>query len=138
MAESRNDEKESAEDYEVGYRKPPKHSRWQKGQSGNPKGREEGLKNLRTDVKTVLSMEVNASAQGVKKTVSTQQAALLRLREQALGGSPKALDRLLSLASQFNNDPEAISKALVPEDIELVKIMQRRLRDGAWEDLEQG
>lgn len=25
--------------YEVGYRKPPKHGRFQKGQSGNPRGR---------------------------------------------------------------------------------------------------
>jgi hypothetical protein len=25
-------------DYEVGYGKPPKHSRFRKGQSGNPKG----------------------------------------------------------------------------------------------------
>lgn len=25
--------------YEIGYKKPPKHTRWQKGQSGNKKGR---------------------------------------------------------------------------------------------------
>jgi hypothetical protein len=27
------------DDYEIGYRKPPKHTRWKKGQSGNKRGR---------------------------------------------------------------------------------------------------
>jgi hypothetical protein len=34
------------DDYGVGYRKPPKASRWRKGQSGNPRGRQKGARNL--------------------------------------------------------------------------------------------
>ncbi|MCB1328394.1 MAG: hypothetical protein KDK28_02565 [Maritimibacter sp.] len=35
----------SGADYEVGYGKPPKHSRFRPGESGNPKGRPKGSKN---------------------------------------------------------------------------------------------
>jgi len=34
-------------DYEVGYGKPPRDTRFKEGQSGNPRGRPPGLKNLR-------------------------------------------------------------------------------------------
>ena len=35
-------------DYEVGYKKPPKHTQWEKGQCPNPKGRPRGAKNRTT------------------------------------------------------------------------------------------
>ena len=44
MDDSRDNKEpvEEAEQYSVGYGKPPVHSRFKKGQSGNPKGRPKG------------------------------------------------------------------------------------------------
>ena len=41
-------------DHDAGYGKPPRHSRFKKGQSGNPKGRPKGGRNFSTDVKATL------------------------------------------------------------------------------------
>jgi hypothetical protein len=45
-------------DYEVGYGKPPRHSRFVKGQSGNPRGRPPGAKNMKTLLTKALNLLV--------------------------------------------------------------------------------
>lgn len=42
-------------DYAIGYGKPPVHSRFRKGRSGNPKGRPKGRANLKTDLLAELT-----------------------------------------------------------------------------------
>ena len=95
------------DDYEVGYGRPPKHSQFKPGQSGNPKGRPKGSKNFRTDVVEVLDMPVQVAENGRSRRISSQRASLLRLREQALAGNARALDKLLDLASNYNDAEEA-------------------------------
>ena len=106
------------ERYEVGYGKPPKNSQFRPGQSGNPAGRRKGLRNLRTDVRRTLAMPIRVKEAGRTRTKSTQEGALLALREKALRGNERALDRLLELAERYNNDATEIGpgQALPAED----------------------
>jgi hypothetical protein len=104
-------------DHEVGYGKPPVNTRFKPGQSGNPKGRPKGTNNLRRDVQKLLKKGVPLNEHGRRRTVSTQEAALLRLREKALKGDARALDLLLELAGRFNNDdpPPAADNDMFPK-----------------------
>lgn len=97
---------DDSDEYEVGYRKPPLHSRFKPGESGNPRGRTKGTLNFATDLKHTLQTPITLTDPGKKpRKVSTQKAALLRLREKALKGDARSLDRLLDLARIFHTGP---------------------------------
>ena len=114
-------------DYAVGYARPPAHSRFQRGQSGNPRGRTKGVRNFATDVKATLNIPVKVKG-GKAHTVSTQEAALLRLREKALNGDHRALDRLLAFAGRYNDDAPALAaEHLSAEDEAILKNFTARL-----------
>ena len=103
--------------YSVGYGKPPVHSRFQPGQSGYPAGRRKGVRNLKTDVKRTLLKPVRLKEGGRMQKRTTQESVLLVLREKALRGDARALDRLLDLALRFNNDSaEAAATQSLPAD----------------------
>jgi len=104
--------------YDVGYGKPPEATQFKKGQSGNPNGRPKGTRNLKTDVVAVLKKPVPISEGGRKRHISTQEAALMRLRDKALKGDARALDRLLALAATYNNEElqELTTERLDTED----------------------
>ena len=51
----------------VGYKNPPEHTRWKKGQSGNPTGRARGQRNLKTDLAAELSESDQISEGGVPR-----------------------------------------------------------------------
>ena len=68
----------SDDSFEVGYKKPPPHTRFQAGKSGNTRGRQKGVRNLGSDVKRTLETPVKLNDAGKPRRVSTQEAALLR------------------------------------------------------------
>jgi len=98
------------DDDTVGYGKPPKTNRFKTGCSGNPKGRPKGSRNFASDLDDVLGSKITVTENGRKKSVSAQLAALMRLREKALKGDGRALNRLLSMADERSAERAAHSK----------------------------
>lgn len=133
MSDKEKGKDENANDYKVGYGKPPKEHQFPKNQSGNLKGRPKGARNFKTDVKETLKIPVRVTNNGQPRTVSTQRAALLRLREKALGGDARALDRLLGLAQTHNGEDlaDAAAETLAPSDQAILDnyVERRRRRD---------
>jgi len=113
-------------DYTVGYGRPPRHSQFRPGESGNPRGRQPGLNNFMTDLRRALRLPVKVKDGGRWRKMSSQEAALMLLRETALHKGARALERLLELAYRLNNEPapdaaeplSAADEAILSEYIE--------------------
>src|SRR4051812_27338039 len=70
---------------EVGYRRPPAATRFQKGRSGNPKGRPRDRHN-RPPYDTVLGQIMTIKEDGVERRVTAAEAFLLYMTKRGLEG----------------------------------------------------
>jgi hypothetical protein len=84
-------------DCDVGYGKPPKNSQFKPGQSGNPKGRPKGIKNLNTDLEEELNEKLVLTEAGKTIETTKQRAMLKSLFAKALKGDTRASNILLNL-----------------------------------------
>lgn len=132
---------EDKKDYEIGYGKPPKHGQFKKGQSGNPKGKPKGSRDLKTDVVSVLNSRIVVNENGQTQKVSTQFATLLRLREKALKGDSRAMDRLLMLAADYNNEEvprDQTSSSIDNDDAVILESYRQRILRGTKQNKKTG
>jgi hypothetical protein len=95
-----NENHDDDDDYEVGYRKPPRHTRFKPGRSGNPKGRRK--KNTERECFDALFVRtadapITINVDGRKRTVSTMEAVVLLQIRKALKGDPRAVKAVFDL-----------------------------------------
>ncbi|OUS36931.1 hypothetical protein A9Q94_07590 [Rhodobacterales bacterium 56_14_T64] len=84
-------------EFEVGYGKPPKNTRFKKGVSGNPNGRRKGTKNVGSMVRETFMRKITITENGKKKRVPVLEALLRQLVNGALKGEVRHMDRVLKL-----------------------------------------
>ena len=100
-------ESTNATSYEVGYRRPPLHTRFQPGVSGNPSGRAKGSKNFKTLLDTILNEQIALQEGSQSKKITKAEAIMRRLVIGALKGDSKSFGALFRLAEQTGQFEEA-------------------------------
>jgi hypothetical protein len=91
-----------------GYKRPPVHTRFVAGRSGNPKGRPKGTRNLETDLREELAEQIPIREGERSLRVSKQRALLKALLAKALKGDTRAAAIVLQL----------VAKVIAPEEAE--------------------
>lgn len=121
-----------SDEYEVGYGKPPRHTQFEKGHSGNPKGRPKGSINLPMLIRKILDEKVFVSGPR-RQRMTKLEVGLTLLANNVARGDLKALKLALPLRERaqerevFNNPPVI--------QVNFVKAKNGRpLREGEEED----
>jgi hypothetical protein len=90
--------------YKIGFRRPPLHTRFRPGQSGNPSGRVKGSKNLKTLFHQILNEEISLRDGGEVRKMTKAEAMMRGLIINALKGDSRSMStmfRLAELSGQF-------------------------------------
>jgi len=129
--ERRPDDQASGTDYEVGYGKPPKHTRFKPGQSGNPRGRAKGTKNLKTDLMEELGERIVIHEGGQSRQVSKQRAIVKTLVSRTLKGDSRAATLLSSMMMHLLETGEGapiVEELLRNDEHEILQAFEERVR----------
>lgn len=115
-------------EYSIGYKKPPHHSQYQPGQSGNPRGRPKKAF-VGIEIVAELNRRVTVRENGVEQKMSKAAALAKSLVARALAGDMRAIAHLIRLLpAQFQAPPDTESGSLEADDAAVLKrFLERRL-----------
>jgi Family of unknown function (DUF5681) len=116
-------------DYDVGYGKPPRHSRFKKGQSGNPRGRPSESKNLSTLLSEALDEPVIVAENGKRRKISKRQAVITQLVNQSAKGDWRAAKILLDILHDIEGrtEPQTAGNSMSLADEKVIEQLKMRL-----------
>ena len=107
----------------------PPERLWKPGQSGNPKGRPKGIKDIRTQIREILKrkMEVTDPIDKKTKKMTIGQQIVTAQVGQALKGNTKAFNALVDrLEGKVTQPLEHLGKdgeSLIPPQVNLIGIV---------------
>lgn len=119
--------------YEVGYGRPPRHTRFEKGRSGNPRGRPRGAKNLKTLLADALNETVIVAENGRRRKISKRAAIVTQLVNRSAKPDLRALKIVLDLLCHFEPADESASSetSITATDEKVIEQLKARLARSA-------
>src|SRR5215469_7269318 len=101
--------REQHRDYEVGYGKPPRATRFVKGRSGNPRGRPRGAKSFSALLSDKLNEPVTVAWNGGRRKISKREAIVTQLVNRSAAADFRAIKILLDIVRDIERQTEPIS-----------------------------
>ena len=136
---SENKMSENKRDYEVGRGKPPMHSRFKKGQSGNPRGPRP--KNLPALLIEALNEPVVVTIDGERRKITKREAVVTQLVNKSAGADLRAtkmlIDMLKDVEKKAGVTPPPEPAPFSAADEEVMATFITRLRQSWEEELQQ-
>ena len=107
----------------AGYRHPPLHSRWRKGQSGNPSGRPKRPKRIEEDVLAEMSEKVTLTEGGRSKRITKQRALIKGHTARGIKGDTRSAKLILDILQRASGQqPEqGTSASLTPAETKILE-----------------
>lgn len=128
-------------DYEGGYKKPPKHSQFKPGQSGNPKGRPKGSKGLKTVLMEELTEKVDLKIGGRRHRMSQQRVMIKSLINKAAKGNHQAAGKIFELyfkVMRLQDEASEAGEPLTGDELEILQNLEARLLKKALDEARSG
>jgi hypothetical protein len=131
---------EMSGDYEVGYGRPPKETRFQKGISGNPKGRPKKVPDFDSELLRESKALITINDNGQRRRISKLEGIVKQLHNKALTGNIPATRIYLGLYQQAL-ERAALSATQQSKGLEMYddvrKIPEEQLERFLWEAMER-
>jgi hypothetical protein len=128
--DSRGHMSETKRDYAPNYRKPPLHTRFKKGQSGNSRGRPK--KNLPALLVAALNEPVFVTTNGRRRKITKREAVITQLVNESAGANLRATKMLIDMMKDIERktgaEPSPETCRLTPADEEVIKFTAQRIR----------
>jgi hypothetical protein len=123
--------KDGDDDHSVGYKRPPRQTRFKPGKSGNPAGRPKRDPTLEDDMVLELAQTINVRDGGHHRVVSKQRAIVKAVVAAAVAGDLRAASLIIDLTVRGpKGGAEYPDNALVPDsgdDIALESFLAREV-----------
>ena len=120
-------------DYEVGYGKPPRETRFVKGRSGNPRGRPPGAKSFSALLSDKLNEPVIVAENGGRRKISKREAIVTQLANRAAAADFRAIKILLDIVRDIERQSEPVSPetaAFSETDEKVIEQLRARFAKG--------
>lgn len=92
--------------YAVGYKRPPKSTRFKPGVSGNPKGKPKGSRPVGALLQQIIQQKIAVSENGTTRRLPVLEIMLRRLANDAMRGEQRSIKFLLSLMEHYGDSSQ--------------------------------